>query len=100
MPNGKIGDNPLSDLAVHGRHPFPSDIEEMLLRIDSLGRAPRRWPLGENWPYSPREFQWERGEGLAEARRDLAHFIEMLETGRGDDIMIDPRTRKPFNSAS
>lgn len=99
MPNGKHGDNPLSDLTIHGQHPFPADIEAMLLRINALGRSDHRWPLGENWPYSAREFEWERGEGLAEARRDLAHFIEMLEAGRGDEIMIDPRTRKPFSSA-
>lgn len=98
MPNGKIGDNPLSDLTIHGRHPFPSDIEEMLLQINALGRGPGRWPLGENWPYSPREFEWERGEGLAQARRDLAHFISLLQAGRGDEIMIDPHTQKPFSA--
>jgi hypothetical protein len=98
MPNGTIGDNPLSDLTIHGRHPFPADIEEMLLRIEALGRGLGRWPLGENWPYSPREFEWERGEDLAQARSDLAHYIYMLEAGRGDEIMIDPHTRKPFNA--
>jgi hypothetical protein len=36
--NGKRGDNPLTDLVFHGDHPFPPDIEEMLLRIDALGR--------------------------------------------------------------
>jgi hypothetical protein len=28
MPNGKHGDNPLSDLTIHGQHPFPSDIDK------------------------------------------------------------------------
>jgi len=88
MPNGKHGDNPLSDLTIHGQHPFPSDIEKMLLRINTLGRRPGRWPLGENWPFSPREFQWERGENLDDARRDLAHLISMLEAGRGDEILV------------
>jgi hypothetical protein len=99
MPNGKHGDNPLSDLAIHGQHPFPSDIEKMLLRIDTLGRRPGRWPLGENWPFSPREFQWERGEDLDGARRDLAHLLSLLEAGRGDEILVDPLTHKPFRSA-
>lgn len=36
MPNGRPGDNPLSDLTIHGAHPFPPDIEGMLLRIDAL----------------------------------------------------------------
>ncbi len=98
MPNGKIGDNPLSDLTIHGRHPFPPDIEEMLLRINSLGRRPSRWPLGENWPFGSREFDWAEGKELDSARRDLAHFISMLETGRGDEIMVDPRTGKPFSA--
>ena len=96
MPNGKIHDNPLSDLTTHGLHSFPPEIEEMLLRIDSLGRKPGRWPLGENWPFSPREFDWARGKNLKEARRELAHFIAMLEAGRGDEVMVDPRTLRPF----
>jgi hypothetical protein len=96
MPNGKHGDNPLSDLAIHGLHPFPPDIETMLLRINALGRRPGRWPLGENWPFSPREFQWERGEDLTNARRDLAHLISMIESGRGDEVLFDPLTQKSF----
>jgi hypothetical protein len=67
--NGKHGDNPLSDLTIHGAHPFPADIEHMLLRIDALGRWPARWPLGENWPFSPREFDWEKGNDLDNARQ-------------------------------
>jgi hypothetical protein len=97
VPNGKHGDNPLSDMTIHGAHPFPPDIEEMLLRIDALGRRPGRWPLGENWPFSPREFEWERGKNLDDARRDLARLIAMLEAGRGDEVLIEPRTGKPFS---
>jgi hypothetical protein len=96
VANGKHGDNPLSDLTIHGAHPFSSDIEEMLLRIDALGRRPGRWPLGENWPFSPREFDWEQGRGLDEARRLLAELIALLEAGRGEEMLLDPRTRKPF----
>jgi hypothetical protein len=95
--NGKHGDNPLTDLLIHGDHPFPPDIEEMLLRIDALGRQPGRWPLGENWPFSGREFEWEKGKDLDGARRDLAHLISMLESGRGDEILVGPLTRKPLS---
>lgn len=98
MPNGKPGDNPLSDLVIHGAHPFPRDIEEMLFRIDSLGRTQHRWPLGENWPFSPLEFDWERGKDHENARRLLKQLIAMLELGRGDEILFDPGTRKPFIS--
>ena len=96
MPNGKPGDNPLTDLIVHGRHPFPPDVEDLLRRIHDLGRAAGRWPLGENWPFSTREFDWEAGRDLAGARRDLRHLLEMLERGRGDEVLLDPRTRKPL----
>jgi hypothetical protein len=34
--NGKEGDNPLTDLTMYGKHPFPPDIEELLLRMKSL----------------------------------------------------------------
>jgi hypothetical protein len=96
MPNGKHGDNPLSDLMVHGAHPFPHDIEKMLLQIDALGRRPGRWPLGENWPYSPQEFDWAEGKNLDSARQVLTQLIQMLEAGRGDEALMNPLTGKPF----
>jgi hypothetical protein len=96
MPNGKHGDNPLSDLTIHGMHPFPADIEVLLRKIDALGGRPGRYPLGENWPFSPREFDWEQGRDLDGARRELAHLLSMLEQGRGDEVLFDPRTGKPF----
>jgi hypothetical protein len=96
MPNGRLGDDPLSDLLIHGRHPFPPDIEALLLQVEALGRRPDRWPLGENWPFDPRQLSWERGEDLDEARRLLTKLIEMLEAGRGDEILINPRTGKPL----
>ena len=96
--NGKRGDNPLSDLTIHGLHPFSLEIEAMLLRVQELGERPGRWPLGENWPFSPREFDWEKGDDLDGARRDLSRFIEMLEAGRGDELMVDPLTHRPLAS--
>ena len=96
MPNGKHGDNPLSDLTIHGAHPFPSDVEQMLLRIDALGRRPGRWPLGENWPFSGQEFNWQHGRDLDNARQVLTNLSSMLEAGRGDEVLVDPRTGRPF----
>jgi hypothetical protein len=98
MPNGKRHDNPLSDMTIHGMHPFPADIEKLLRRIDELGRRPGRWPLGENWPYSPQEFTWERGENLNQARAVLTSLIELLQAGRGDEVLLDPRTGRPFSA--
>jgi hypothetical protein len=94
--NGKPGDNPLSDLTIHGMHPFPPDVEALLLRVDTLGRGPKRWPLGENWPFSPREFDWEAGRDLDEARALLTHLITLLEAGRGDEVLIHPLTKLPL----
>jgi hypothetical protein len=33
--NGKQGDDPIIDTIFHGKHPFPSDIEDMILRLES-----------------------------------------------------------------
>ena len=68
----------------------------MLLGIDDLGQRAGRWPLGENWPFSPREFDWQQGKDLDDGRRLLTHLLAMLEAGRGDETLLNPRTRKPF----
>ena len=94
--NGTPGDNPLSDLTIHGKHPFPPEVEELLLRIEAIGSREGRWPLGENWPYSPREFDWEQSRNLDEAHALLTNMLAMLEAGRGDEVLRDPRTGAPF----
>jgi hypothetical protein len=98
MPNGKSGDNPLTDLLHYGRHPFPPDMEQILLEIDRLGRKIGSFPLGENWPFAARELDWERGQNLEEGRLLLRHFLAMLQAGRGDEILINPRTGREFNA--
>ena len=98
--NGKIGDNPLTDLVVHGEHPFPPDIEELLLSIEALVREHGWWPLGENWPYSSRGFDWELGKDLDGARRDLVHMLATLESGRGDEVLVHPLTKNPLSEES
>jgi hypothetical protein len=87
-------------MMILGAHPFPTDIENMLREIDSLGRAYGRWALGENWLYSPREFDWDCGRNLDEARRLLSHLLAMLRAGRGDKVLFDPLTEKAFKSRS
>ena len=96
MPNGKLGDSPLSDLTIHGVNRFPDDIRDLLLLIDKLGRTEKRWPLGENWPFSLNKYDWVEGKELGKGRELLIHFIEMLENGRGDEVMLNPLTQKPF----
>lgn len=96
MGGGKPLDNPLSDLIIHGMHPFPPDMEEMLFQIDILGHKRGRWPLGENWPYSPHEFDWEKGIDLDSGRQLLSQLIFLLESGREDEVLVNPETGKPF----
>lgn len=98
MANGRPGDNPLTDFRHHGLSPFPKDIERLLRRIERLGKAAGRSPLGPNWPFSPREWEWEKGENLAEGRRLLENLIELLLAGRGDEVLIDPITGQPLSS--
>ena len=96
MPNGKRADNPLSDLTIYGINHFPPDVAATLLRIDALGRQDGRWALGENWPYSPREFDWEQGRDLDGARELLAELEARLAAGRGDEILVHPLTKRPL----
>src|SRR6266487_3877659 len=98
LVNGKHGDSPLSDLTIHGDHPFPADIEDWLLRFQAVGLKLGRWPLGENWPYGMREVDWAQSKNLDAARRDLEHLLAMLESGRGEEILVDPLTGKPFKA--
>ena len=68
MPNGKKGDNPISDLLSWGYHPFPSDMEDMIRRLyaikpeslNSLGVAP---------------FDWEQGKNLEAGRTQLKRLL-------------------------
>jgi hypothetical protein len=73
---------------IHRAHPFPSEVEVMLLRINALGRQIGRWALGENWPFLGREFDWEKEEGLHGARGDLTKLISMLEAAIGDENLV------------
>ena len=41
---------------------------------------------------------WARGKELDAAKRDLGHLLEMLESGRGDDILMNPLTGKPLSA--
>ena len=68
MPNGRPYDNPLTDLFVHGRHPFPPDMEAMLLELRELDPHFSQHLHGE-------EFAWERGEQLDEGRATLRRLL-------------------------
>jgi len=70
MANGKLGDNPLSDMFIHDRHPFPPDIEEMIRKLESLGHIPL-----DALQWAP--FDWQQGRFLDEARKLLKGLIDV-----------------------
>ncbi|MGH7831859.1 MAG: hypothetical protein ACREP8_16980 [Candidatus Binatia bacterium] len=72
MPNGKIGDHPFTDLTIHGRHPFPSDMEEMLRQLlDKLGSQKLRERFSDD-----DFFDWEEGKKLEAGRVKLRRLLE------------------------
>jgi hypothetical protein len=88
MPNGKPGDHPVTDMLVHGMHPFPPDIEAMLrevLRLQPEFPDGKR-PFVEGCEWEGRFFAWERGEGLDEGREALRRVLDELRAGDSDGI--------------
>ena len=68
MSMGCPGDSPLTDLLVHGMHPFPSDIAEKIRKLAA------RAPVGlSELGWEP--FEWEAGKNLDEARVRLDALI-------------------------
>lgn len=68
MPNGKIGDNPLSDMVIHGKHPFPADIETMLRKLRAIN--PELLGNLDNEP-----FYWAEGKNLDAGRELLREML-------------------------
>lgn len=72
MPNGKAGDNPITDLTIHSQHPFPKDIEEMILQLLRVNPTAL-----DDTGFQP--FDWERGKNLDGARKLLKK--KLIENG-------------------
>jgi hypothetical protein len=81
MPNGKPGDDPLTDMLYHGMHPFPADIEDLLRRI--LAQDPdfpdgkRRYLDQVQW--FERFMDWAAGRNLEDGRRALNEVLGALQ---------------------
>lgn len=69
MPNGKIGDNPISDMFLHDSHPFPPDMEEMIRELHKINRI----AFDDN--FSSDVFNWEQGKHLEEGRAKLQQLL-------------------------
>ena len=65
------------NLLVHGLHPFPRDIETMLLNLHRLG------PSSILDGIQGQAYDWEEGKNLDEARRLLRAMLERLEKESG-----------------
>ena len=84
MPNGSRGDSPLSDMLIHGLHPFPRDIEAMLREVL---RLQPKFPDGkrryiEQVEWLNRFDDWARGANLEEGHAALRQVLAEL---RDDD---------------
>jgi len=80
MPNGKPGDHPLTDMLVHGKHPFPMNKETMLreiLALDPIFPDGQR-PYVDQVAWERRFSDWERGQELEDGRRALAAVLAEL----------------------
>lgn len=75
MANGTSGDHPISDLIMHGKHPFPPDIEDLVRRLHGLNPS-----IFNELAHAP--FDWEAGRHL-QAASTLMHGL--IET-HGDPI--------------
>ena len=68
MPNGKIHDNPITDLIIHGLDPLPREMEELILRIHSI-KPSALHHLG----WDP--FDWEKGRDIEEGLAILQQIL-------------------------
>jgi hypothetical protein len=67
---GGPGDNPIEDLLKWGLHPFPSDIEALILKLNDVSPHYIN-QLNADCPY----FSWSRGEDLESGRRYLTDLL-------------------------
>ncbi len=74
MPNGTKGDHPITDLTIHGKHPFTPEIEELILRLDNIS------PMILHLIEEERIQEWVRRDNLWEGRQFLFQLIEKYET--------------------
>jgi hypothetical protein len=80
MPNGKPGDHPITDMLIHGAHPFPADMEALLRKILALDPGfpdgKRRYLDQVEW--DRRFLDWRAGKNLDEGRTALKTVFDEL----------------------
>ena len=75
MPNGKPGDNPVTDTVIHGLHPFSEDIEPLVIAVHT-----RNPGVFNDLGWCP--FDWEKGLHLDSAKK----LLETLLENHGDPV--------------
>lgn len=80
MPNGKYGDSPITDMIVHGDHPFPSDMESMIKQLYIIDQN-----LLHEIKYEE-ELNWKKRKNLKQGREKLK--LLLLKKGFDIDIII------------
>jgi hypothetical protein len=83
MANGTRGDSPLSDMLIHGLHPFPADMETMLREVL---RLQPKFPDGkrsyvQQVEWMQRFEDWACGNNLDEGRIALSQVLAELNIG-------------------
>jgi hypothetical protein len=64
VPPTRTKEHPIRELLLHGQHPFPKDMERMLLRLNLK-------PNGITAEIAMDAYDWERGEQLERGRKKL-----------------------------
>lgn len=100
MPNGRPGDHPLTDLQVHGLHPFPMKAEPLLLEI--LERCPSFPDDKRVCKYYAEQAAWGRRISELAQNRNVDETIlrlrsvpailkpEVQDGGEPDDVRESP----------
>ncbi len=82
MPNGRPGDHPLTDMLVHGLHPFPEDMEVILLEILKIDPdfpdGKRKYIEQVKWENN--FFDWQAGKNIDEGRNLLKQTLSELKS--------------------
>jgi len=84
MVNGRLGDHPLTDMLVHGKHPFPKDMEKMLreiLEFDPIFPDGKRYYVDQvRW--DQRFWEWAKGKNLDEGRCEMQNILKDLRKNK------------------
>lgn len=75
MPNGKPRDHPVTDTVLHGLHPYPKDLEDLVIQLHA-----RNPGVFNDLEWAP--FDWEKGKFLAEA----TILLQRLLDNHGDPV--------------